>query len=85
MPSKKLTFEFMKDTLERIAAEYPSVCQCRCHCKGANSACSSCEITFLLSEFQELADSDSLLDQLARRDNQARQDNHVPDVLRQPR
>lgn len=67
--SNKLTFEFMQDTLERIAVEYPSVCQCRCRCstKGQNAACSSCEITLLLAEFQDRADSDSLLEQLARR------------------
>lgn len=83
MPSKKLTFDYMKDTLERIAAEYPSVvtpCEC-----GPRCACPKCEITFLLDEFLGLVEGDSLLDQLARRDNQARQDNHVPDVLRQPR
>ena len=69
MMSNKLTFEFMRDTLERIASEYPSVCQCRCRCstKGANAACSSCEITFLLAEFQDRVESDTLLDQAARR------------------
>lgn len=45
------TVLYLEDLLDRIAVEYPSVVE-PCACPPGGS-CSSCEITFLLDEYQK--------------------------------